>query len=119
MRRGLKVESKAKRNLQSAPKRVNTGRLRASISHELVVWQRAPAVRIGTNVEYARFVHDGTGLYGPRGAVIVPKTKRALKFASKKYGAKKGKNKGYVFAKSVKGMQKNEFLKNALDATRG
>lgn len=119
LRRGLKVQAKARRLVGGAeghPKRVNSGILRSSISVQLREVAKSPVVRVGTNKKYARWVHDGTGIYGPHATRIVPKTAKALVFASKKYGAKKGKFKGKVVVRSVKGMQKNEFLKDALSA---
>lgn len=110
--RGYRVESRAKQNLsggKSGPKRINTGRLRASITTQLVRRGGYPAVRIGTNVKYAMWVHDGTGLYGPRHSYIYPKTKRYLRWKPK--GAQK-----YVYAKRTKGMRGNSFLVSALES---
>ncbi len=42
--------------------------------------------RIYSNVEYAMAVHEGTGVYGPEGHPIVPKTAKALKFFWRKTG---------------------------------
>jgi hypothetical protein len=123
LRRGLRVESAAKRNLGSNPKRVDTGRLRGSVTHQLLTTTGARgsrlSMRVGTNVSYARMVHDGTGIYGPYGEVIRPKNKKVLRWRSKAYGAKKGKSKGYAFARYVVGMRPNPFLKKAIPAARG
>lgn len=35
-------------------------------------------VDVGTNKHYARYVNDGTGIYGPKHQKIVPKTAKAL-----------------------------------------
>lgn len=56
LRRGVRVQSQAKRNLgggRSGPRRIDTGRLRASITVELAAYRGLPAVRVGTNVKYA------------------------------------------------------------------
>ena len=53
-RRGTLVLNGAKRR---AP--VDTGRLRSSITKEWGRVGRTTVVRVGTNVEYARAVHDG------------------------------------------------------------
>ena len=121
LRRGLLVETQAKRNLGGigGPKRIDTGRLRASIATQVVRRNGDPAVIVGTNVKYAIFVHDGTGLYGPLHRLIKPKHGRVMVFPSKLHGKKKGKFKGKVVAQSVKGMRRNQFLKNALTAARG
>lgn len=112
--RGLLVESAAKRRLGAAPRRIDTGRLRSSIHTTRIVriigYPRRGA-RVGTNVRYARWVHDGTGIYGPLHRPIRPTTKAYLKFTPK--GSVK-----VVFAKSVKGMRANPFLKDALIAAR-
>jgi len=113
LKRGLLVESRAKANLQSSPSRVDTGRLRGSIRARMITLDGVPASRVGTNVTYALFVHDGTGLYGPRHRYIVPVNKSVLRWKSKSGG--KG---GFVFAKRSSGMQPNPFLKNALVAFR-
>lgn len=118
LKRGVRVQSRARRNLGgstgSGPRRINTGLLRASIAVTLVPRPQNLAVRVGTGVYYAKWVHDGTGLYGPKHTLIKPKRARFLVFRSKVYGAKKGKYAGWVFARSVKGMKPNPFLKNAL-----
>ncbi|MFZ0789742.1 MAG: HK97 gp10 family phage protein [Chromatiaceae bacterium] len=121
LRRGLLVETQAKRNLSGigGPKRIDTGRLRASISTVAVTRNGEPAVLVGTNVKYARWVHDGTGLYGPRHMLITPRTAKVLVFPSALHGKKKGKFAGKVVARSVKGMKPNAFLANALTAARG
>lgn len=107
LKRGIKIESQAKKNLQNSPRRVDTGRLRGSITHQMFLLNGNLAVRVGTGVKYARFVHDGTGLYGPRASLIYPKTKKALKWTGKK---------GVVYARYTRGMKPNPFLKNALKA---
>lgn len=119
IKRGKRVESAAKRNLSGLggdPKRVDTGRLRSSIKVELVFRPEGPTVRVGTNVRYARWVHDGTGIYGPKRTLIRPKRAKALVFRSKLYGQKSGKFRGKVVVKSVKGMRPNPFLAKALPA---
>lgn len=114
LRRGLLVETQAKRNLGGigGPKRVDTGRLRASIATIVVTRDGAPTVLVGTNVNYARFVHDGTGLYGPRHAPIRPRRGKFLRFRPR--GSRR-----WVYARQVKGMRPNRFLANALSAARG
>lgn len=57
---GQLVENEAKKNCP-----VNDGTLRASITHE--VNMDNSSVSIGSNVEYAPFVHEGTGQFNPEG----------------------------------------------------
>lgn len=119
LKRGARVASRAKRNLAGAagaPRRINTGHLRNSVGFNLIVRPDGLAVRVGTGVYYALYVHDGTGIYGPKHALIRPKQAKALVFRSKVYGAKRGKYKGLVFARYVRGMRPNPFLRDALPA---
>lgn len=109
-RRGKKVEAAAKRNLERDPRRINNGTLRSSINTRLITVGGQLAVQVGTNLYYAIYVHNGTGIYGPKGTVIRPLTAKALRW--------RGKG-GYVFATYVKGMKPNPFLKDALIAAKG
>lgn len=110
-RRGKKVESKAKQNLQRNPRRVDTGFLRSSINTQLISQGGKISVRVGTNAVYALYVHDGTGIYGPKGSYIYPKTKKYLSW--------KPKSGGRIFAKRVRGMKPNPFLADAVSAAKG
>lgn len=114
LRRGLLVETAAKRNLGGigGPKRVDTGRLRASINTQVVTGTDGPRVIVGTNVWYALLVHNGTGIYGPRRRMIRPVRAKRLRFKPKG-------SRHYVYARQVRGMAPNAFLKNALWAARG
>lgn len=122
LRRGLRVETRAKQNLQSDPRRVDTGRLRSSINTQPIMVDGVPAVVVGTNVKYAIYVHEGTGLYGPKAKYIVPVNKQVLRWKTRGHGMaarrKAGKG-GYTFAMRSSGMKPNHFLKNALPAARG
>jgi hypothetical protein len=115
LRRGLKVESRAKRLISGAtghPKRVDTGHLRSSIRTQLRSVHPITVVRVGTNVRYARWVHDGTGLYGPRRRLIRPRRGKVLVFTPR--GSTQ-----QVFTRYVRGMRRNEFLRDALSAAKG
>ena len=114
LRRGLLVETQAKRNLGGigGPRRIDTGRLRASIHTALIFRNGAPCASVGTNVYYGIWVHDGTGIYGPRHQPIKPKRAKRLRFRPH------GKSR-YVYAKQVAGIRPNPFLRNALPAARG
>jgi len=114
LRRGLKVETQAKRNLAGAngrPKRIDTGQTRASVNNRLVTYRTLPAARIGSPLRKATWIHDGTGIYGPRRHPIRPTRAKRLRFKPK------GSNR-VVYAKSVKGMKANPFLADALSAAK-
>lgn len=112
LRRGLKVEAQAKRNLAGAngrPKRIDTGQTRASINTRLVTYRTLPAARVGSPLRRATWIHGGTGIYGPRRQPIRPTRAKRLRFKPK------GGNR-VVYAKSVEGMKANPFLTDALSA---
>lgn len=60
---GLQAEGYAQLELESNPRRVDTGNLRNSISHA----KDENAAYVGTNVDYAIYVHEGTGKYAVGG----------------------------------------------------
>lgn len=64
---GLAAEGDAKMELESSPRRVDTGRLRNSITHQVGDDESGKYVAIGTNVDYAIYVHEGTGIYAAEG----------------------------------------------------
>jgi murein DD-endopeptidase MepM/ murein hydrolase activator NlpD len=66
-------------------------------------------VLVGTNVSYAGYQHEGTGIYGPRGTPIVPVKSKYLRFKPK--GSTQ-----FVYAKEVRGSMPTFFLKRALPA---
>ncbi len=111
LRRGKRVESAAKKRISTSPKRVNTGRLRSKIETRPIKRGKAQGARVGSGVKYALYVHEGTGIYGPKGVPIKPKTKKFLRFKPKGLRT-------YVYARSVKGMRGNPYLRDALPAAR-
>lgn len=95
----LVIEADAKRN---AP--VMDGRLRASITHEVVSSPDEASGRVGTNVEYAPYVHEGTGIYAREG------NGRQTPWAYKH-----PKSGDMVF---THGNKPNPFLRDAMDANK-
>nr|MCR5719591.1 hypothetical protein [Lachnospiraceae bacterium] len=55
---GIHLEGEAMDELENTPRRVDTGNLKNSITHK--VSESEKVVYIGTNVEYALYVHEGT-----------------------------------------------------------
>lgn len=105
---------------------VDEGRLRASLA---VTFSKgpnnAPIARIGSNLEYALYVHEGTGVYGPKGAPITPKSGSFLVWPVKNNsgsGVRRysgGSTAAYAFARQVRGVRPRPFLRDALDAAAG
>lgn len=109
--RATRVQTLAKKNLQRHPTRVKTGHLRASIViTPLLIAGGYPAFRVGSGLPYAKWVHDGTGIYGPHHQLIEPKTAKVLRW--------RGNMGEFVFAKHVKGIPPNPFLRDALVAAK-
>lgn len=90
LRRARKVQAEA---VRLAP--VDRGTLRASITQEIQTEGGRLVARVGTNVNYAVFVHEGT-----RPHIIRPRSKKVLSFvwpnapAAVAAGRKKGKSRG-------------------------
>jgi len=107
---------------------VDEGRLRSSLHVEFITVDGVPVARIGSNLEYAIFVHEGTGLYGPRHDYIYPRNGKFLVWPAKNNsyvstgGPRRfvgGKTAAFVFAKRVRGMKGRPFLTEALAAAAG
>lgn len=64
--------------------------------------------RIHSNVLYALFVQEGTGIFGPHGQPIVPVSANFLVFEIA------GET---IFARSVRGMEANPYVDRAMEAT--
>lgn len=110
LKRAVRVQAKAKQNLSRPPSRIDTGALRASITIAPYLHDGYPAFRVGSPLKHARWVHDGTGIYGPHHQMIEPKTAKML--------AWQGSGGKYIFARQVKGMPPNPFLADAMSAAK-
>ena len=59
-RRATNVQNRAKLNASGRPgPRVDTGRLRSSITYVIEQDARGPVARVGTNVDYGRYLETG------------------------------------------------------------
>ncbi len=99
-------------NMTGTPLLFRSGRLINSLTinaPNAVMDITSNGVEVGTNLPYARWLQQGTGIYGPTGERIFPKTKKALAFN------------GFV-VRSIKGTPPRRFLfidQRAADAIRG
>lgn len=103
-RTATQVEAVAKR---LAP--VDTGRLRSSIQKRVVSRGGRVTAEVTASVKYAAFIHEGTGIYGPRRKPITARGGAFLVFTPR--GASQP-----VFARSVRGIRPRPFLRDALRA---
>lgn len=108
--KAVKAQALARKNLLRPPGGFDTGALSASIEITQVTVDGAIAFKVGSKLPYARFVHDGTGIYGPRGQMIKPVRAKALRW--------QGPGGDAIFAKQVRGIKPNPFLRDALIAIR-
>lgn len=58
--RALAVQAAAKQRIRQAPQRIDTGNLINSIQIRIYSRNGMPVARIGTDVEYSIYVHEGT-----------------------------------------------------------
>lgn len=93
---GAFITGEAQDELEADPRRVRTGWLQNHINYK--VNQQEKKAVVGTNVEYAVYVHEGTGKYHPQGRTT-----------PWRYKDDKGK------WHTTSGMKPNRFLKNAVE----
>ncbi|MFF3665472.1 hypothetical protein [Microtetraspora malaysiensis] len=106
-----KVLNKAKRLA-----RVDSGNLRDTLYKKVTPSSSEVRGRVASPLQYAIYLHEGTGIYGPKKRPIVPVRARALRFTVKKpRGGRRGGG-NVVFAASVKGVKPDKFLVRALKA---
>lgn len=101
-RYGDKVKKAARRKV---PK--DTRRGMASIDKNMRVTGRRLIVRVGTNLKYLLYQHEGTGIYGSKGRPIRPKKKPFLVFIPKG-------GTHVIRTKQVRGVRPDPFLVDAL-----
>ncbi|MFD7507893.1 HK97 gp10 family phage protein [Streptomyces sp. NPDC059853] len=85
---------------------VVNGQLRASIRTSVTGTGTEVRGEVYTPLEYARYVHEGTGIYGPARRPIRPVRAKALSW--------RGPGGRRVFAAEVRGQRPNPFLLDAL-----
>ena len=123
---GRQAEGNAKLELEAEPRRVSpNATLRNSITHKV----EGNSVKIGTNLFYAPYVHEGTGIYAKNGTktgktwwVFV----KGNKYSSiKAHGKRYSKHQAYQVMQYLKskgldawmtqGQKPNRFLVNAIE----
>ncbi len=103
---------------------VDDGRLRSSITHLVTARPGGGViVQVGSPLAYARWRHEGTGIFGPHRTPIVPVTAKALKFRPSTTGPFRPgqrRTKGaFIFRASVKGTPGSPYLADALEEVFG
>jgi hypothetical protein len=100
--RGRRVRDAARRNVNS-----RTGTLARSIEVTLISRGEGTGAQVGTSLFYAKYVHDGTGIYGPTGKPIRPQRGKVLVFDGRT---------GETFTPYSQGQRGTHFLERALRA---
>lgn len=99
--------------------RVDRGTLKRSISHSVRVHPGRVVMRAGTPIRYGLYLHEGTGIYGPKRRPIVPKSAKALRFKVRTFGRGgrevSPRNRNVVFALSVRGVKPDRWLVRAFE----
>lgn len=85
----------------------STGNLNRSIHANFA--KQGLEAKVKPTANYAHYVHEGTGIYGPKKRPITPRSASVLAFS---VGGQ------MVFAKSVKGQKANPFMKRAYDKVK-
>lgn len=121
LRTAKRVENSAKRK---AP--VDQGKLRASITTEMRSENNTPVAVVGSNLEYAIYVHEGTGLWSKRKpGPIRPVRAKVLRWPRKNQSGsgrrryRGGRTDAYVYAKQSAGSPPKPFLTDALREVTG
>jgi hypothetical protein len=103
----------AKRNVKR-----DDGHLVTTIDHTVDVNARRARMRAGSPLAYGLYLHEGTGIYGPKRKLIRPISAKALRFEVKEATGKvsaKGQR-PVVFAKFVRGVKPDKWLVRAFEA---
>lgn len=119
-KRGNRVLIQARAN---AP--YDEGILQRSLTMEMVVERGVPVARVGSNLKYAIYVHEGTGLYGKNKRYIRPVRAKVLRWpvvnnAYRQTGGprryKAGRTANYTYSMKSRGYPGRPFLRDALTA---
>jgi hypothetical protein len=86
----------------------DTGELLNSISGRVTSGRGGLIGVVEATAPHALFVHDGTGLYGPKKALIYPRRAKVMRFVTK--------GGDLVFTPYTRGMRARPFLADALRA---
>lgn len=106
--------AEATRSLAVAGAPVDDGPLRASLRVHMEYTAAQVKAWVYSNLEYSIWVHEGTGIYGPRGAPIRPTRARFLVFEARNARTTPRGRGNLVFARQVRGARPNRFLLRAL-----
>lgn len=101
-------------NMARAYAPVDNGPLRASFRVRVVFTKSRIKAWIYTELEYGLFVHEGTGIYGPKGQMIKPKRGKYLVFEARNARTTAPGRGTKVFARQVRGQRPNRYLLRAL-----
>lgn len=98
----------------NAPK--DTGQLAASSVVEMNTHPGFVVGVISFRARHAIWVHEGTGIYGPRGRPITARGRGMLRFPNRRgaVGSRGGQPRPYVYVRSVRGQPGQPFLVYAL-----
>ena len=115
-RRGNRVLNASKRLVP-----VDEGRLKNSLTMEMGIVDGVPTARVGSNLDYAIYVHEGTGWWSKtKPGYIRPVRAKALRWPVKNNSGqgrrryKGGATAAYVYSKRSRGYPGRPYLTTAL-----
>ncbi|MEV6400564.1 HK97 gp10 family phage protein [Streptomyces sp. NPDC051907] len=103
-------------NIARAIAPVDNGPLRGSLRVHMEYTSGHVKAWVYTGLEYGLYVHEGTGVYGPKGQPIRPKRGKYLVFEARNARTTAPGRGNLVFARQVRGQRPNRYLLNALRA---
>lgn len=106
--------AEATRSLAVAGAPVDDGPLRASLRVRMESTGAHVKAWVYSELHYALYVHEGTGIYGPKGTPIRPKRGQFLVFEARNARTTPRGRGNLVFARQVRGARPNRFLLRAL-----
>ncbi len=119
--RGRRVKAVAQRLVP-----VDEGRLKNSLTLEMGIVNGVPTARVGSNLDYAIYVHEGTGWWSKTSpGYIRPTNAKALRWPQKNNSGrgrrryKGGATAAYTFSKRSRGYPGRPYLTDALSAAGG
>lgn len=106
---------------------VDTGALRASLTARVERRGNDVVGIVGSNLPYALFVHDGTGIYAGRGMITArnggllrwPRTNNSYTSTGGNRRFSGGQTSQWVFARAVRGVKGRPYLKLAVQEVMG
>ena len=111
--RGVRRWSQQVRSLATARAPKDTGRLTSSSSVQMNTHPGLVVGVISFNARHALWVHEGTGIFGPRGRPIRARAGRVMRFPTGAGGRARRRG-GFTYTREARGQRPRRYLVSAL-----